>query len=174
MCVLALCPKFKKQYSFPLNRNGIDPDKAPWMFIYGFFLFHMAMFGSLGFLFAYSDDAVFLINLAFSGFAIVVYSIFYVAIFGIDEIKWLIINSIIGTLGIYSQLGWILEKTGKSPHDFPNHYHIIPGIYFVLYTFLLRRALLHILRAKEGTKKRVLVEIGYVVFTVIYFLCSLR
>jgi len=166
--------KIQKQYSFPLTRNGIDPDKAPWLFIYGFFLLHMAMFGSAGFILAYSDGAKFFINLGFSGFAIAIYSLFYVAIFGIDKVKWLVINSIIGVLAIYSQLGWILEKFGKSVHDFPKHYHIIPGIYFVLYTFLLRRALLHMLRAKEGTKKRALVDSGYVVFTVIYFLWSMR
>lgn len=167
-------PRTKARYSFPLSRNGIDPDKAPWIFIYGFFLLHMALFGSIGFLFAYSEGAVFAFNLAFSGFAIFIYSIFYIAIFGIDEIKWLIINSVIGILAIYSQLGWILEKFDKSIHAFPNHYHIIPGIYFVLYTFLLRRALLHLLRAKDGTTKKVLVDIGYVVFTVGYFLWSMR
>lgn len=167
-------PRINKQYSFPLSRHGIDPDKAPWLFIYGFFLFHMALFGSVGFLLAYSDGAIFLINLAFSGFAIFIYSIFYISIFGIEDIKWLVINSIIGILAIFSQLGWILEKFGKSLQDYPDHYHIIPGIYFVLYTFLLRRALLHLLRAKQGTKKRVLVNIGYVVFTVTYFLWSMR
>jgi len=166
--------KTKKQYSFPLSKHGIATENAPWMFIYGFFLFHMAMFGSVGFLLSYSDGASFLANLVFSGFAISIYIVFYIAIFGIDEIKWLIINSIIGLLGIYSQLDWILERFGKTAQDFPTYYHIVPGIYFVLYTFLLRRAALHLLKAKEGSKKKVVVDFGYIIVTLGYYLWSIN
>ena len=83
-------------------------------FIYLFFGIHMLMFGLSGFLMAYTSDGP---DLAFvylhGGIAIVVYMVFYLVIFGRDEVKWMLINAALGILGIYSQIGWILAKFGK-------------------------------------------------------------
>ena len=57
------------------------------------------------------------------GIAIVVYTVFYLAIFGLDEVKWMFINGGLGVLGIYSQIGWILGLFGRKISDYPVHVH---------------------------------------------------
>lgn len=145
-----------------------------WLFIYSFFLVHMLAFGSAGFFLAYGPDPDFGFNVIFSGFAICVYMVFYLVMFGLDEIKWLIINSALGVLGVISQLDWILERFGKSISDFPARIHVIPFIYYVLYTFLLRRAVLHIFKAQVGTRAALFIDIGYVVISLIVYLVLLN
>ena len=183
MRLTAPMPKKMYQAKFPLNRNGLRGRAVPWVFIYGFFLVHMALFGSLGFLLFYGDPSQAnysgdmnerTFKILVSTLPILVYIVFYIAIFGIDTIKWLIMNSVIGVLGIYSQLGWILEQFGKSLSDYPIWAHIVPGIYYVLYTFLLRRAVLHFLRAQDGTRKKTIIDILYVVISVVFYLWLLQ
>ena len=90
-------------------------DFIPWYNVYPFFLFHMLIFGGSGFFLAYGEknpDATFLY--LHGGFAILVYTIFYVTMFGRDEIKWMFINAILGLAGIYTQIGWILSLFGKN------------------------------------------------------------
>jgi hypothetical protein len=129
-----------------LTINGKEYDKGqeiPWYFVYPFFMFHMLMFGGSGFAIAYfsnTPDPMFLFM--HGGIAITVYLIFYCVIFGLDEVKWMIINALLGLLGIYAQVGWILSKLGKNIDQYPYYIHIIPFTYFVLYTFLLRHAAL--------------------------------
>ena len=60
-------------------------NRTEWFFIYGFFLVHMAVFGTVGFVMAYGHGFTLFDNFLFSGFAIFVYIIFYLVIFGIDE-----------------------------------------------------------------------------------------
>ncbi len=134
-----------------------------WYMIYPFFLVHMLMFGGSGFLMAYADDAAPISFLYMhGGLAIVVYTVFYLAIFGRDEVKWMFINAGLGLLGIYTQIGWILSLFGKDVDDYPIYVHVIPFLYFVLYTFLLRHAVLDIMHVGEDEVKKKRVEYGYV------------
>jgi len=153
------------------RRTGV-----PWSHIYPFFLFHMLIFGCGGFSMAYGDKGpgVFFLY-AHSGMAILVYTIFYISIFGVDEVKWMFINAWLGLLGIYSQIDWILSLFGKKAGDYPLYVHVVPFLYFILYTFLLRHAVLDLFRAREDAKKRKRIEHAYVaisaaIYVVSYFL----
>jgi len=135
----------------------------PWYFIYPFFMFHMLAFGGSGFFMAYAEKEP---SIGFlylhGGFAIFVYTIFYLALFGVDEVKWMFINAGLGLFGIYSQIGWMLALFGKNVDDYPYYVHVIPFLYYILYTFLLRHALLDMLGARKDTSKRKTVEFAYV------------
>jgi len=144
--------------------------------IYGFFLVHMLAFGLSGFFMAYMDDGP---DISFlymhGGFAIFVYLIFYLAIFGIDEVKWMFINAGLGLFGIYAQINLILALFGKQAKDFSWHVHVIPFLYYVLYTFLLYQLVLEVTGARENLQRKKLVEGFYVgisvmVYTAIYLL----
>jgi len=128
------------------------------------------MFGGSGFLIAYSDRAAPVLFLyAHGGFAILIYTVFYLAIFGRDEIKWMFINAGLGFLGIYSQIDWLLSLFGKAADNYPVYVHVIPFLYFVLYTFLIRHAVLDLMDAREDGAKKKVVEYGYVaVSTALY------
>src|SRR3546814_10016457 len=60
------------------------------------------------------------------GIAIVVYLVFYFAIFGREQVKWMFINAGLGILGIYSQIGWILGLFGRNADDYPAYVHVVP------------------------------------------------
>lgn len=147
----------------------------PWGFIYPFFLVHMLMFGGSGFVMAYSNDPAPVSFLYIhGGFAIVVYLVFYLAIFGLDQVRWMLINAGLGLYGIFAQIDWILAWFGKSVDDFPWYVHVIPFGYYVLYTFLLYRIVLHLAGAERSAHRREIAEWGYVlvsllVYTVILF-----
>jgi hypothetical protein len=148
-------------------------DDVPWLMIYPFFLFHMLIFGASGFFMAYADKGSPLLFLyAHGGIAIFVYTLFYFAIFGRDEIKWLFINTALGFLGIYSQIGWLLSLWGKKAGDYPWYVHVIPFLYFVLYTFLLRHAILDMAGVRENETRRKIVEFSYVAATVAVYLLA--
>lgn len=136
---------------------------SPWA-IYPFFLLHMGMFGLSGFLMAYLADDV---ELAFlylhGGIAIVVYVVFYLVIFGRDEVKWMFINAGLGLFGIWTEIDWILSWFGKSLDDYPPWVHVTPFLYYILYTFLVRQMLLDLARAREDAARKRRVEIAYVV-----------
>lgn len=141
--------------------------ELPWYSIYPFFMLHMLVFGLSGFFMAYSGKNVpvgFLY--AHGGFAIFVYTIFYLVIFGLDEVKWMFINAGLGILGVYTQIGWLLAIFGKNISDYPYYVHVIPFLYFILYTFLLRHAFLDILGARKNPERRKKVEIAYVATSV--------
>jgi len=148
-------------------------DEIPWIVVYPFFLFHMLMFGGSGFLMAYADNHP---DLSFlymhGGFAILIYTVFYLVIFGRDEVKWMFINAALGFVGIYTQIGWILSLFGKEIGDYPIHVHVIPFLYFVLYTFLLRHAVLDITHSREDHRKKKRVEFGYVAVLVVGYIIS--
>ena len=144
--------------------------EMPARFIYPFFLFHMLMFGLSGFLMAYSSDAPDVTFLYMhGGFAIFVYVIFYLTIFGVDQVKWMFINAGLGLFGIYAQIEWILSFFGKQAEDFPWYVHVIPFLYYVLYTFLLYQLVLEVTGAhkNEGRKRRV--EYFYVALSVLIY-----
>lgn len=139
---------------------------APKYFVYPFFLVHMLMFGVAGFVLAYGADGDVGFLYMHGGLAIVVYTVFYLAIFGFDEVSWMFINAGLGVAGIHTQLGWILGMFfGRNLADFPWYVHAIPMLYFVLYTFLLRQLVLDLTRSRDNPKRRRLVEAAYIVLT---------
>ncbi len=159
----------KLQGEISINgRKYVKGSDVPWYTIYPFFMVHMLAFGGSGFLMAYSNQGA---PLAFlylhGGFAVLVYTAFYLAMFGVDEVKWMFINAGLGVLGIYGQMGWLLSKFGKRIGDYPLSRSVIPFLYFVLYTFLLRHALLDIFGAREDEAKQQKVEYAYIAASVL-------
>ncbi len=142
--------------------------EVPWYTIYPFFLVHMLAFGGSGFLMAYSNQGAPLGFLYLhGGFAILIYTAFYFTMFGRDEVKWMFINAGLGVLGIYGQMGWLLAKFGKRIGDYPLSRSLIPFLYFVLYTFLLRHALLDLFAARDDEDRKQKVEYAYIVVSVL-------
>ena len=138
--------------------------RAPMLFIYPFFLFHMAMFGLSGFFMAYGADNVDLLFLYLhGGIAIGVYLVFYLAIFGKDEVKWMLINAGLGLLGIWAEISTIVGWFGKTLGDFSPWVHVTPFLYYILYTFLLRQLLIDITGSRDKPVRKRWVETGYVV-----------
>ena len=143
---------------------------AQW-FIYIFFGIHMLMFGLSGFFMAYNADSADEITFVYmhGGIAILVYMVFYLTIFGRDEVKWMLINGALGILGIYSQIGWILSKFGRNIDDYPWKVHVVPFLYYILYTFLLRQFLLDVTRSRDNPGRRKLVDAVYVVGSLLVY-----
>ncbi|HVN74848.1 MAG TPA: hypothetical protein VMT19_00925 [Thermoanaerobaculaceae bacterium] len=154
-----------------LTVNGKKYPKGsdvPWYTVYPFFLVHMLVFGGSGFFMAYSDQRPPLGFLYLhGGFAILIYTAFYLTMFGRDEVKWMFINAGLGVLGIYGQLGWLLAKFGKRIADYPLSRSVIPFFYYVLYTFLLRHALLDLTGSREDEDRKQKVEYSYIVLSVL-------
>jgi hypothetical protein len=147
---------------------------VPWYTIYPFFLLHMLMFGGSGFLMAYAADDVptgFLY--LHGGIAIAVYIVFYFALFGRDEVKWMFINAGLGLLGIRAEIGWILGWFGKRVDQFPWYVHVIPFLYYILYTFLLRQMVLDLAGVRDDPVRKARVEWLYVGFSLVLYLVLL-
>lgn len=138
-------------------------DELPWTRVYPFFLFHMLIFGGSGFFMAYAENRppVSFLYLH-GGIAIFAYFVFYLAIFGREEVKWMLINAALGIFGIYAEVDWLLSFSGKTLSSFPVHVHVIPFLYYVLYTFLLRQAVLDATGARTDETKKKTVERYYV------------
>ena len=164
----------KLQGSITINgRSYTKGAEVPWYTIYPFFMIHMLMFGGSGFLMAYAiNGPPTLFLYLHGGFAIAVYTVFYLTLFGRDEVKWMFINAGLGILGIYSQIGWLLSLFGKNIHDYPWYVHLIPMLYFVLYTFLLRHAVLDFTQSRNDPARRKLVENAYVVVSVAVYVLT--
>ena len=145
-------------------------DTVPVLFIYPFFLFHMAMFGMAGFFMAYGakNVSVFFLYMH-GGIAILVYTVFYFTIFGRDEVKWMFINAGLSVFAIYSQIDWLLFLFGKRVSDFPWYIHVIPFMYMVLYTFLIRQAVIDLTASRDNLQRRKLVESIYVIVSVVVY-----
>lgn len=141
-------------------------DDVPWHHIYPFFLFHMAAFGGSGFIMAYGDSRP---ELAFvylhGGIAIMVYVFFYFAIFGRDEVKWMFLNALFGILGIYAQVGWLLSLFDRDISAYPLTVHVTPFLYFVLYSFLVRRAVIDLTNSQDDPVRRKTMENRYIGIT---------
>ena len=143
-------------------------------FIYIFFGIHMLMFGLSGFLMAYATDRADIQFLYLhGGIAITVYMVFYLSIFGRDEVQWMLINAALGILGIYAQIGWILQRFGKDIDDFPWKVHVIPFLYYVLYTFLLRQFVLDLTGSRDNAGRRKLVDAAYVLLSLLFYVAIL-
>ena len=55
-----------------------------------------------------------------------------------------------------------LSLFGKHIGDYPLRYQVIPFLYFIFYTFLIRHAILDLFNAHSNESKRKKVEFGYV------------
>ena len=142
---------------------------SPYM-IYPFFLVHMLMFGLSGFFMAYSADHPEISFLYMhGGFAIMVYVIFYLTIFGVDQVRWMFINAALGLFGIYAQIDGILSLFGKRADDFPWFVHVVPFFYYILYTFLLYQFILEVSGAHKNAGRKRLVEALYVIASVLIY-----
>jgi len=161
----------KLQGAITINGKKYEKgDEIPWYGIYPFFLLHMAMFGGSGFLLAYSgDDVPTAFLFLHGGFAILIYTVFYVAMFGWDEVRWMFINAVLGIYGMWCEIGWLLGLFGKQLSDFPWYRHIIPFLYYVLYTFLLRHLFLDVFNAREDPQRQQRIEMGYIVLSVVVY-----
>ncbi len=150
------------------GRKYAKGSEVPWYLIYPFFLVHMLVFGASGFFMAYAEARPPLPFIYLhGGIAILVYTAFYLALFGRDEVKWMFINAGLGVLGIYGQMGWLLSRFGKRIGDFPWFVNVTPFLYFVLYTFLVRHALLDLTGSREDESRKQKVEYSYVVLSVV-------
>ena len=154
-----------------ITRTYIKGSDIPWYKIYPLFLIHVLVFGVSGFVVAYGLDSQSHFHLRFfvyahGGLAILTYTAFYLVIFGRDEVKWMIINAGLGSLGIYSQIGWLLSLVDKRASDYPFNVHVIPFLYYVLYTFLVRQAVLDITQSREDPIKKKRVENLFIAFFV--------
>ncbi len=142
----------------------------PKRFIYPFFGLHMLAFGLSGFLMAYMPDGA---DLGFlymhGGIAIVVYVAFYLSIFGRDAVTWMLVNAALGIVGIYAQIGWILERFDRRIEDYPWQVHVVPFLYYVLYTFLLRQFLIDVTRSRDNPQRRSMVDMAYVLISVVVY-----
>ena len=161
---------------FLCGRTYAKGVEIPWHKVYPMFFMHMLVFGVLGFGMAYAEKRPPVIALyVHAAFAIVVYLAFYLNAFGPDAVKWMFINSALGLMGIYSQIDWILSLFGKQAGDYPFYVHLVPFLYYVIYTFLLQIAILDLTRSRENPGRRKLVEFGYVaasltIYTIFYCL----
>jgi hypothetical protein len=132
------------------------------LLVYAFFLCHMLFFGGREFWSAYFDPSPTGPSYISSGFAIPAYVLFYQRTFGVDAVKWMFINAALGMFGVYSGMGQLLSFFGKTIGDYPVHFHVIPGIYYVMYTFLLRQFLLDSTGSRSNPDRRKVVESAYV------------
>jgi hypothetical protein len=155
------------------NKAYAAGTEIPWYKVYPFFLGHMLVFGGSGFLMAYATRRPPVLFLYLhGGLAITIYTVFYLAIFGRDEVKWMFINAALGLLGIYSQIGWLLSLFGKKIGDYPFYVHVIPFLYFVLYTFLLRHAVTDITQSREDPQRKKRSDNYYIALSVAVYLIS--
>lgn len=155
------------------KRKYVKGDDIPWFRIYPFFLLHMLIFGGSSVFMAYavSPPSLFILYV-YGGGGILAYTVFYLTIFGRDEVKWMFINAALAVFGICSQIGWLLSLLGKQVGDYPFYIHVIPFLYFVLYTFLLRQAVIDIVGAREDGTHRRLLDSGYIIVTASFYLLS--
>lgn len=153
---------------FPTPSAGSQA--LPGCFVYPFFLVHMLAFGGSGFFLAYGEESTDLFFLYMhGGFAILIYTVFYLAIFGGDEVKWMFINAGLGLFGIYAQIDLLLAMFGKRASDFPIAVHVIPFLYYVLYTFLLYQLVIDLSRARNKPARRRKVELVYVLISLLVY-----
>jgi hypothetical protein len=146
--------------------------EVPWYCVYPFFLVHILGFGTMTYVLAYAGKVQGFWLYLIGGFPAVGYCVFYLCFFGRDEVKWMFINAALGLLGIYTQMGWLLSLFGKKISDYPPSVHVVPFLYFVLYTFLLRHAILDITQSRENPQKKKLVENGYIAISVAIYVLS--
>jgi hypothetical protein len=157
----------------PMTINGRAykaGDDAPMGVIYAFFLVHMGIFGLSGFFMAYGAEDIPLSMLYLhGGIAILVYIVFYLAIFGRERVQWMFVNAALGLFGIWVEIDWLLGLFGRHAADFPWQVHVVPFLYYVLYTFLLWQMVLDITKARDDEERERNVRIGYVAISLLVY-----
>jgi len=83
----------------------------------------------------------------------------YLRYYGIDEVRWMLINGALSVFAMYSDVGWFLSYFffGTSVSDYHWYVHIVPFTYIVIFTFLLRQWLIDLFDAREDEKRKELV-----------------
>ena len=146
-------------------------DEVSPKFVYPFFMFHMLMFGGSGFFMAYTPDGPPLAFLyAHGGFAILIYLVFYLTMFGKEAVKWMFINAALGIFGLYTEINWLLSFFGTTVADYPLYVHVIPFLYYVLYTFFLRQAVIDFSGARDDENKRRTADRFYIIISMTIYL----
>lgn len=151
------------------NKHYPKGSHIPWYMIYPFFMIHMLMFGASGFFLAYSEADVLFLYMH-GGLAILVYIIFYFTIFGVDQVRWMFTNAALGLLGIYSEIDWILSLFNKHVEDFKWYVHIIPFLYYILYTFLLRQAIIDMTSSRDNATRMRVINVFYVMASLMIYM----
>lgn len=142
---------------------------SPWK-IYPFFLIHMAGFGESGFAMAYFTNTPTSFLFIHGGFAVLIYLVFYVAIFGVDEVKWMFINSLLGIFGVYSEIRILLSWAGKDINSFPIYVHVIPFLYYILYMFLLRQIFIEVTGSRADNARSEKVSYIYLFVSLLIYI----
>ena len=144
----------------------------PWFRVYGLFLFTIAAIFWVVFDIIYLQrDSDLGFVLFFGLFIPALYLLAYRSIFGITEVRWLIINSAIGIIGIITELDWVLSYLyDKNLSDFPIYYHIIPCAHYILLTFVLRQAVIDTFNSRDNKARRKYVNLGFVLVTLTVYI----
>ena len=79
------------------------------------------------------------------------------------------INAALGLLGIYAQIDLILSLFGKKAGDFSVFVHVIPFLYYILYTFLLYQMVLDVTGARNDPRRKKIAEAFYIVSSVVIY-----
>ena len=142
-----------------------------WSKVYGFFTVIIALHFWLVFDITYiQQDIVLGFTLCFGIFLPVLYLLAYRSIFGLAEIRWLIVNSIIGIIGVLAELDWVLSYFyDKSLSDFNVFFHIIPCVHYIMFTFVLRQAVIDSFHARYNLKRREYVNLGFTLISTILY-----
>ena len=106
----------------------------------------------------------------FSITPIAVYLPFYLIIFGLEKVTWMFISSTLGVFGIYCELKWVLNYSGKNITEFAWSDHVIPSTYYILYTFLIHQTVLHFSGSNDNLKRKQRVEIAYIGLSIMIYL----
>ena len=115
----------------------------------------MAIFGGSGFIRTYGDNRPDLTYIyRHGGIAITVYVFFYFAIFGRDEVKRMFLNALFGLLRKGVQVGWLLSLFDRESSTCPLSVYVTPFLFFLLYSFLMRRAVLDLINSLDDPARR--------------------
>ena len=79
------------------------------------------------------------------------------------------INAGLGLFGIYAEINYFLSWFGRSAWSYSYARQAIPFLYYVLYTFLLRQALLDLTGARDNPERKRVVEASYIVVSVLIY-----
>jgi hypothetical protein len=159
-----------------LGKRRFEPgDEVSALDVYPFFFLFLLVPGAGTFALAYGSETPDVGSAYAVGIFIVCFFLVgYLTIFGRDEVKWMLINAALGIFGIFGQISWVMSTFFfKSIDDFPWYVHAMPVLVYVLFTFLVRQALLDLLggrdneaRARAAATLHVVVSVA---LTVLFF-----
>jgi hypothetical protein len=145
------------------------------IFFYIFFLFHSWIFAISWFMIFYTGQMP-LFGFLHWWIAIFVYLSLYSAVFWKEEIRNMLIGALIWALQIYSwlELIWssLINETWyyKTFASMPLYYHIVPGLYFIMYTFLLKNAMIDLIWARNNPERSNIANWTFYIISLLFFL----